>query len=355
MSAFEPSRQAHDAYALDHVDHLPRAHGAPPLRGVLRRLPEDFIVEEVLKFEPSGAGEHLFLWVEKRGANTEWVAREIGRAFGTRRGDVAYAGMKDRHAVTRQWFSVSGARGELPDIEGLEGTEWRVLRAVRHNKKLRHGAIKANRFCITARDVEGERDAAETRLATIARQGVPNYFGEQRFGHNNIADADAWARGSIMPPDAHTRGIWLSTLRSVLFNRVLATRVLAGCWNKMISGDAAMLSGSRSFFIVTDRDDEIAERCARFDIAPSGPLWGRGETPVRDAAARFEQAVLASAPEAWFAAMSAAGLEQERRPLVLSIGSPECERRGPESVMFKFELASGAYATCVLRELMDTP
>lgn len=346
---------AAELFSRDNVEDLPRAHGVPPVSGVIRRHPEDFIVEEVLKFEPTGSGEHVFMWVEKRGANTDWVARQIARALGAKRGDVAYAGMKDRHAVTRQWFSVGGVRDEALDLSALGDGEWRVLHAVRHNKKLRHGAIKANRFCITVRDIEGDRDAFAQRLASVEREGVPNYFGEQRFGHDNIGQADAWARGTVAPPDDHTRGIWLSVLRSVLFNRVLAMRVIAGCWNKMLRGDAAILTGSRSFFVVDECSEEIVDRCARFDIAPSGPLWGQGESPVRAAAAAFEEAISSVAPAHWLAAMAQAGLEQERRPLVLSLGAPQLEWHGTEAATLKFELATGNYATVVLRELIAMP
>lgn len=336
---------------LDRVESQPRAHGDPPATADLRQIPTDFIVEEVLKHPPQGFGEHVYLWVEKTGANTDWVAGQLARALGVRRGDVAYAGMKDRHAVTRQWFCVSGLRSD-PDSGVLAGEGWSVLRLTRHGKKLRHGGIKNNRFAITLRNLNSDLQRFEQRLQAIAETGVPNYFGEQRFGYENLARAGAWACGEGSPPDRHTRGIWLSTLRAAIFNRVLAMRVTAGCWNRLLAGDAAVLAGTSSFFAVEEITDELRERCRAGDISPSGPLWGKGESPLRDAAARFEHAVISSIDASWLDRLCEAGLRHERRPLVLRARDLSFEwQESSRSARVEFELPSGTYATALLREI----
>ncbi len=181
---------------------LPFAFGGPPLRARLRAQPEDFFVDEDLGFSPDGVGEHVFVRVEKRGANTDWVARQIARFAGVAPDTVSYAGLKDRHAVTRQTFSVAVPIKRELAWDTLASDEFQVLDARRHGRKLKRGALKRNRFRIVLRDVDGDREAAQARLAAIAAHGVPNYFGEQRFGR----DGDNVARAQAMFEDAAYSG-----------------------------------------------------------------------------------------------------------------------------------------------------
>jgi len=209
-------------------NELPFAFGAPPLRGRLRSAPEDFFVEEILGYEADGAGEHAFLLVEKRGTNTEWTARELAKFAGIQPMNVGYAGMKDRHAVTRQVFTVHLPGKADPDWSALPSEEMKILSAARHSRKIKRGALRGNRFVLVIREIEGDRAAAEERLAAIAKRGVPNYFGEQRFGlgGNNVAQAKQMFGGRRV--DRDKRSILLSAARSHIFNGVLAERVGAG-------------------------------------------------------------------------------------------------------------------------------
>lgn len=332
-----------DSRLLVRFDDYPYAFGAPPLQGVLRSVPEDFVVEERLGFEPSGQGSHRMLWIEKRGANTDWVAKRLARAAGCRPMDVGFCGMKDRHAVTRQWFSVPAPKSEIDwSSLGIEGV--RVLDVHAHDRKLRRGAHRANRFTLTVRDVDGDDDL-EARVERARVHGVPNYFGPQRFGRDgdNVARAVDGARG----------GIFLSAARSFLFNAVLAERVRNGTWNRLLPGEAVQLEGSGSFFLAEPDDEALAARLAAFDIHPSGPLWGRGEPVTRDAAREIEQGIVDAFPELAHL-VEKVGMRQERRALRLVVHDLSVARTADNVIVLAFELAPGAFATSALRELITT-
>jgi tRNA pseudouridine13 synthase len=331
---------------------LPFAHGIPPAGALLRRTPEDFEVEEQLGYGPDGEGEHLWLWVEKRGLNTEQVARQLARLAHVKQAEVGYAGLKDRHALTRQWFSLPFRNGDREAAQ-WSGEGWRVLHADRARRKLRRGGLRGNRFVITLREVRGERGVIEARLQDIAARGVPNYFGEQRFGHDNLARAEAMMRGELRVPDRHLRGLYLSSLRSALFNAVLAYRVRDGSWVHALGGESLNLDGSRSFFVADVIDEAIAARLCRGDIHPTGPLWGRGEPPSRGDALALEQAAVSVCPDLWREACIAAGMEQERRSLRLLPKQSTWQWLSGDVLRLEFSLPAGAYATVVVRELLS--
>jgi tRNA pseudouridine13 synthase len=329
---------------------LPHAFGGPPLRGVLRSTPEDFFVDEDLGFAPDGAGEHVFVRVEKRGANTDFVARELARFAGVRPESVSFAGLKDRHAVTRQTFSIHLPGKSDPDWAALAHAEFRVLDASRHSRKLQRGALKGNRFRIVLREVEGDRDAAERVVESIRTQGVPNYFGEQRFGREaaNVEKALRMFAGRRV--QRHERSLFLSAARSHLFNAVLAMRVERGNWNRALDGDVFMLAGSHSIFGPEPLMPELLARLASGDIAPTGPMWGAGELRTRDAVAELENSVVAANPEL-AAGLATNGLRQERRSLVLRPGELAVNWLPDAGAELSFYLISGAYATVLLREI----
>jgi tRNA pseudouridine13 synthase len=331
---------------------IPFAHGTPPASGMLRDAPEDFRVEEELGHEPEGEGGHLWLWIEKRGLNTEQVARELARCAGVRASDAGFAGLKDRHALTRQWFSVPGPKGNGEEAAHWGGEGWRVLRAARARRKLRRGGLRGNRFVLILRDICGQRGRLEARLEEIAARGVPNYFGEQRFGHDNLARAEAMARGELRVSDRHLRGLYLSGLRAALFNAVLAQRVRDGNWEQALPGEALNLDGSRSFFVAEVIDDIITARLRGGDVHPTGPLWGRGEPPSRSEALALERAVLETCPPIWREACIAAGMGQERRALRLLPRRFVWQWLNEDVLQLAFGLPAGAYATMVVRELL---
>jgi len=329
----------------------PRIATPPLIAAVLRALPEDFVVEEQLPFILTGAGEHLWLKVCKRGLNTEQVAKQLARLAGVTRREVGYAGMKDRHAVAVQWFSLylpgraDPDWGTLPD--GLT-----IIEATRHTRKLKTGALSGNRFEIVLRDCHGDRDAVLQRSTEINARGVPNYFGEQRFGHGgaNVAEARALFAGEGKRCDRKQTGIYLSAARSYLFNEVLAQRVLAGTWDEVMDGDAMILNGTRSFFVPAAVDDTIRRRLAEGDIHTSGPLWGRGELPTRAATRALEQTIADEHPEL-ARGLERAGLDQERRALRVIPQDLQTEWLDDTSLQLRFGLPAGTYATALLREL----
>lgn len=332
---------------------LPHAFGPPPLRGRLRSTPEDFFVEEILGYEADGAGEHAFLLVEKRGTNTEWAARELAKFAGIQPMNVGYAGMKDRHAVTRQVFTLHLPGKADPDWSAFPGDEVKIISSARHSRKIKRGALRGNRFVIVLREVEGDREAAEARLAAMAARGVPNYFGEQRFGlgGNNVQQAKAMFGGRRV--DRDKRSILLSAARSHIFNGVLAERVTAGAWDAPMDGEIWSLDGSRSWFGPEPFNDTLAERLGRFDIHPSGPLWGSGETPAADAAGELERAV-AARDEDLAVGLAGARMDQERRALRLMPRDLTWRWLEDGALEVSFGLPAGAYATTVLREVAET-
>jgi tRNA pseudouridine13 synthase len=329
---------------------LPRACGTPPLHARLRCTPEDFLVEEILGYDADGSGEHALLWVEKRGANTDWVARELAKFAGVSPVAVGYAGMKDRHAVTRQAFSVQLAGKPDPDWSGFPHAEVKVLAATRHSRKLKRGALRGNRFVLVLREVQGDRAAAEQVLQQIAARGVPNYYGEQRFGREggNVAQARAMFAGRRVERDK--RSFLLSAARSQIFNEVLATRVERGSWDTALEGEIWSLAGSRSWFGPEPFSDVLAGRLASGDIHPSGPLWGQGEPPSQGEAGALEREVAAANADL-VAGLASARMDQERRPLRLMPKELKWRWLDDTALELSFELPAGAYATVVVREL----
>lgn len=333
---------------------LPRALGSPTLSGRMRCTPDDFLVEEIDAFEASGSGEHLLLTIEKRGMNTAFAAKRIAAWAGVPEAGIGYAGLKDRHATTRQRISVHLPKKVAPEIGALESDALRVLDARWHSRKLPRGALAGNRFDLRLRDVAGDRVAIESRLHGIAARGVPNYFGEQRFGRDgdNIANAIAMFGGRRMRREQ--RGLLLSAARSELFNRVLATRVRQECWDRPLKGEVWMLDGNRSVFGPEPFTEGLASRLLAFDIHPTAPLWGQGESRAAEDAAMLEQSALQD-PDASLlrSGLERAGLRQERRATRLRPGNLSWEWTDADRLRLRFDLPAGCYATVVLHALGD--
>jgi len=224
----------------------PRALGTPEASAQVRACPEDFRVDELRDGEPDGEGEHLLLHIRKRNRNTDEVARALARCAGVRARDVSYCGLKDRVAVTTQWFSVWLPGKSDPDWSPILSEDLELLSQVRTRRKLQRGGLRGNQFTLVLREVQGDRAALEERLATVVEHGVPNYFGEQRFGRegSNLAAAEAMFGGRRVK-DHHRRGLYLSAARSLLFNEVLAARVAGHCRARPCSWPAAAVFLSR--------------------------------------------------------------------------------------------------------------
>jgi tRNA pseudouridine13 synthase len=329
-----------------------RSLGDPQVSAVIRAQPEDFHVLEIPLVEPSGEGVHLWLELEKRSANTNWVAEQLAAASGVALRDVGFAGMKDRHAVTSQWFSVS-----LQEASNSDWTSWsipdvKIIQAIHHPRKLKRGALKGNRFRIVLRELSGDITGLEQRLDVIRAQGVPNYFGPQRFGFNgaNIERGIHWLRhGGRL--SRSKRSIYISAVRSFLFNQLLSRRVADTSWNRILDGDIAMLDGSRSLFTCDMPDTELSRRCEDFDIHPTGPLPGNeGMGPVRQAGKLENEALkeYANIVET----LQKAGARADRRALRLSAGKLQWDL-SDEVLTLSFELSAGGYATSLLSELVS--
>ncbi len=339
---------------MNQYQPLPPAHGDPVLSARIRSTPEDFFVEELPGFEPSGAGEHLLLTIEKRGLTTPAVAKRLATWAGIAEVDVGYAGLKDRHAVTRQRFSVRLPKKVAPDITALVGDDasLRVLESHRHSRKLPRGALAGNRFTLVLRDVVGERDAIEQRLMAIASGGLPNYFGEQRFGRggSNVDQARRMFAGARVKREE--RSILLSAARSEVFNAVLGARIDEGHWHDGVDGEVWMLEGTHSVFGPEAISDELRERARRLDIHPTGAMWGKGELRSGGVAAAIEREAVEPFADLR-AGLEAAGLKQERRALRVRVSDVAWEWLEPGVLQLGFALPAGAYATEVLAELGD--
>jgi len=332
------------------TEHLAYALGKPEASGVIRSQPEDFQVDEDLGFELTGEGEHACLHIRKRNANTDFIAKQIARLAGVKNMDVSYAGLKDRNAVTTQWFSIYLSSKPEPDWTQLNCDEVEVIAVKRHNRKLRRGSLKGNHFKLVVRELQGDTSLLEQRLQTISNSGVPNYFGEQRFGRDNLAKATGLFNAEFKVKDRNKRSMYLSAARSAIFNEVLSKRVAAASWNQAVEGDLMMLDGSHSVFSVETVDDEIKRRIAEFDIHPTGSLWGRGRLATAAAAQQLEQQC-ADSFALFCDGLEKAGMKQERRALRLPVSNLEWQL-DDNSLSLSFFLSSGSYATSVLREIV---
>ena len=319
----------------------------------IRSQIDDFEVEEIPLYPPSGEGEHTFLWIEKSGVDTEAVARELARALDLQPLAVGYAGRKDRWAVTRQWVSVP--RIAPPAARALGGHGWRVLEAVSHRHKLRTGDLAGNRFRVRIRGVSRAAAAgAAGRLEEIARRGMPNRFGRQRFGRerDNAAGGAAVLRGERVRGDRRHARFLVSALQAELFNEVLARRPVPP-W-QLLDGDLAVLHRSGGLFVVEDAQRE-SPRADRLEISPTGPIYGAKMRSPLGVEAELEQAVWREhGLGSWGEMRPPRGLRIDggrralRVPVPGAVAEPHAEE---ESLELRFELPSGSYATVLLEEL----
>lgn len=303
---------------------FPHSLKMPTQTAVFRSIPEDFVVEENLGFLPEGMGEHLLIQLRKRDQNTRWVASLLAQYYEVSESAVGYCGLKDRKAVTSQWFSVhlpGATERPVPELSGCE-----ILSSFRHPRKLRPGMHKSNSFAITLRfgperfkhhTVDSLRKDLEGRLETIKLTGVPNYFGEQRFGKaaNNLDEVATIVARKHPRFKGRRGGLYLSAARSWIFNQVLSARVREGTWMEV----------------------------------KDGPMWGRGRSAATEEVTRVETEVL-KPWGSWLLALEHSGLKQERRPLVLKPQDLQWEWQRSD-LLLRFTLGPGEYATSVLREL----
>ncbi|TXH69087.1 MAG: tRNA pseudouridine(13) synthase TruD [Thiothrix sp.] len=326
-----------------------RAYAAP-LTGQFRVQPEDFIVNEQIDIDLSGTGEHLWLQVRKTGANTDWVAGQLARCAQVPASEVGYAGLKDRHAVTTQWFSVQLPGKADPDFKDLPA-EIEILQQQRHDKKLRRGALLSNQFILTLRNCSGDFAAAQAICTEISQRGLPNYYGEQRFGHNmgNLTKAQRWFEGSFTPKQRNQRSLYLSAARSWIFNHVLSARIQQNTWDQRLAGDVFMFEGGSAWFI-DDASPDLTARLANLDLHPTGVLWGRGELPSSGLMRDLEVEQATQFP-IFCAGLEKQGLKQERRALRIKVADLVFNPLDANTVRLSFRLPAGAYATILLEQV----
>jgi len=332
---------------------LPRVNEhALTLSGTIRQQADYFQVDEQLPFDVDGEGGHVWLKIQKRGINTDWLANELAKFCDVPQVAVGYAGMKDRHAVTTQWFSINMEGVTEPNWPEFETEDIKIIQRTRHGKKLKRGVLSGNIFTLRLTELQGEQQQWLTNLQRIQQQGVPNYFGEQRFGHqgNNLARVDHWFTTGKGPRKRNQKSIYLSAARSWLFNLVLAERIKQQSWDKAIVGDVMMLAGSHSVFSIEAIDDSIVERVATMDIHPTGVMWGRGTSQSVDQCLNIESATLIDW-SLWQQGLEKAGMKQERRPLRLFASDLTWQFLSDDELELKFFLPAGCYATAVMREL----
>ena len=333
----------------------PRASSADQLPTVrFKSAPEDFVVDENLGFEPSGQGEHIWIQVRKTGCNTRDLVDKFAEITGVAARDIGYSGLKDRNAVTSQWFSI---RQPLqltlpPEIDQIAGVE--VLRSERSDRKLRTGSHRSNRFVVVLRELTGDQKTVEAQIEQVVRRGFPNYFGQQRFGHDgrNIIAARSMFQSKRRKITRFKRGIYLSSARAWLFNSVLARRVQDGSWLSVQPGDVCMLDGTRSIFPASETESDLQLRHDEHDIHLTGPLAGGGASPASAGVLDLEQQCLEQ-ESILVNGLIDAGLKHERRALRAIAEGLVFQWIDGQTLRLEFSLARGVYATAMLRELVD--
>ncbi|MGP4863707.1 tRNA pseudouridine(13) synthase TruD [Psychrobacter sp. T6-5] len=377
-----------DIAAITDTANLPQPSRPPIKQATYKADATDFVVNEILPLEFTDEGEHLWLHIKKLGMNTAYLAKLLSEWADIPLRDVGYSGLKDRHAVTTQWFSLRIPKKQLPPTEFApidigENESVVILAQHWHNKKLNRGTHRANQFIITLRDIqfastddedtESPEQTAKQRvdqhLAHIDETGVPNYFGPQRFGRqgNNVREAlSLFARPAREPKPQPKKSkrkrapreqntMELSAARSLIFNEILAVRVRDGSWNAALAGEVFNLDGSGSIFTSEALDDTLRARMSSGDIHPTAVLWGTGNDKVSGSAAALENEVVQHSP---LLIQLATGLEQrdvkaQRRALRLPIEQLSWEWSDEQTLVLSFTLTTGSFATSVLASLVQ--
>ena len=331
----------------------------PSSRGSLRLHPEDFQVDEELGFDLAGNGSHLWILIKKTLLNTVDVVRMLSRRTGIKEKDIGFSGQKDRNAVTSQWFSLplqcedeilQRAKALCESNENLT-----LLEHGLNPGKLRRGTHRRNRFRIRVRDFNGNHDDIDTRLDRLTVEGVPNYFGPQRFGRNgrNMLTVARWFNGDISKLDRTARSMALSSARSWIFNQLLSERIAAGDWLRPRLGDIMMLDGCQSWFLHDDTDATVADRIRSHDIHPSGPMWGRGALASAHEVEQWERSIVEAIP-LLPSGLEKHGLSQQRRAYRTIPDDLQYTFPATDILELRFGLPRGAFATSLLRELVVT-
>ena len=322
----------------------------PKQTALLKAECADFVVKEQLGYNMSGDGEFVAVKVRKTDCNTLFVGEQLAKFAGISARNMSYAGLKDRKAVTEQWFSLQMPGQPTPDFSqfSLEGVE--ILDVTRHQRKIRIGSLQGNHFEILLRNAE-ETDELKVRLDFLAKNGFPNYFTEQRFGRdgNNLTQALRWANGEIKVKDRNKRSFYLSAARSEIFNLIVSKRMELNLAQQILVGDVLQLNGSHSWFVVDESEDlaQLQQRLAQQDVLLTAPLIGEEEKSAVD----FEHEIFAQ-HQALFALMRQERLKAARRPILMQPQHFQWQFE-PNGLRLQFALPAGSYATALIRELVN--
>ncbi len=326
----------------------PHLYGEPKASALLKAQPQHFVVNEELGFELTGEGEHVLLRIEKTGENTSFVANELARFCKIKSKDVSWAGLKDRHAVTQQWLSLHLPKQDV-DFAVFEAQypSIKILEQTRHNKKLRPGDLVGNHFEVTLTEVSDVEDV-ERRLQLVAKQGVPNYFGEQRFGRdgNNVTEARRWGRENVRTRNQNKRSLYLSAARSWIFNRIVAARIEQQQFEQPILGDIVQI-GDETVLINQSNVGTVLNQ----DVLITAALAGDNALPTAEQALAIEQRVV-DAEADLMALIRGNRMRHDRRPISLKAQDFSWEWQGNQ-VTLRFYLDSGSFATTVVREIAN--
>ncbi|WP_048749175.1 tRNA pseudouridine(13) synthase TruD [Aggregatibacter segnis] len=322
----------------------------PKQTALLKAECTDFVVKEQLGYDMSGDGEFVAVKVRKTDCNTLFVGEQLAKFAGISARNMSYAGLKDRKAVTEQWFSLQMPGQPTPDFSqfSLEGVE--ILDVTRHQRKIRIGSLQGNHFEILLRNAE-ETNELKVRLDFLAKNGFPNYFTEQRFGRdgNNLTQALRWANGEIKVKDRHKRSFYLSAARSEIFNLIVSKRMELDLAQQILVGDVLQLNGSHSWFVVDESEDlaQLQQRLAQQDVLLTAPLIGEEEKSAVD----FENEIFAQ-HQALFALMRQERMKAARRPILMQPQQFQWKFE-PNGLRLQFDLPAGSYATALIRELVN--
>ena len=322
----------------------------PKQTALLKAECADFVVKEQLGYDMSGDGEFVAVKVRKTDCNTLFVGEQLAKFAGISARNMSYAGLKDRKAVTEQWFSLQMPGQPIPDFNqfSLEGVE--ILDVTRHQRKIRIGSLQGNHFEILLRNTE-ETDELKERLDFLAKNGFPNYFTEQRFGRdgNNLTQALRWANGEIKVKDRNKRSFYLSAARSEMFNLIVSKRMELDLAQQILVGDVLQLNGSHSWFVVDESEDlaQLQQRLAQQDVLLTAPLIGEEEKSAVD----FEHEIFAQ-HQALFALMRQERMKAARRPILMHPQYFQWQFE-PNGLRLQFALPAGSYATALIRELVN--
>ncbi|QDI07168.1 tRNA pseudouridine synthase D [Klebsiella electrica] len=330
-------------------------HGKPQGQGILKANPEDFVVVEDLGFAPDGEGEHLLVRILKTDCNTRFVADALAKFLKIHAREVSFAGQKDKHALTEQWLCARLPGKEMPDLSKFQLEGCQVLEYARHKRKLRLGALKGNQFTLILREIS-DRDDVVRRLQAVAAQGVPNYFGAQRFGigGSNLLGALRWAESGAAVRDRNKRSFWLSAARSGLFNQQVSIRLKKPEFNQVVDGDALQLAGRGSWFVATSEERmQLQERVDNRELLITAALPGSGEWGSQREALAAEQAAVAEETPLQ-ALLVREKVEAARRAMLLYPQQMSWNWWDDVTVELHFWLPAGSFATSVVRELINT-